>query len=221
MNKISILMIEDDELSCELITHYLEENGMSVTATHTVTDGVSHASQSHFDLLLLDINLPDFSGMEALKTIQHSRHPIPTIVLSAYSDTPTKLMAFRYGTSDYMVKPLDLQELEARIWVHVRNHTALPPTTTETPLFALKETSIYFRGEPLPLTPIEYAILSLLIRHKNQTLPRTVLLDSLSGVRSDRALDNHIKNIRKKLGKTDKQHTCLRTVYGVGYTLVF
>jgi DNA-binding response OmpR family regulator len=218
MNKISILIVEDDELACELISSYLTDCGFGVTAVFTATDGISHAKQSNYDVLLLDINLPDFNGFEVLKNIKES-NPIPTIVLSAYSDTKSKILAFRYGANDYMVKPIDMEELEARIWVQLSRHSAIN-IASEEKTFVVDDFNIYFNQTLLDLTSIEFKILSMLIKNKNQTVDRKTLLNLLSSLSSDRSLDNHIKNIRKKLGDTKKKDKRLRTEYGVGYKLV-
>jgi DNA-binding response OmpR family regulator len=218
MNKIKVLIIEDDELACELVSNYLTDCGFGVTAAFTATDGISLVRQSDYDVLLLDINLPDFNGFEVLKAIKDDT-PIPTVVLSAYSDTKSKILAFRYGANDYMVKPIDLEELEARIWVQLSRHSAIK-TEKEDSVFMVKSFTIYFKGKVLDLTSIEFKILSMLIKHKNQTIARKTLVELLSTLSSNRSLDNHIKNIRKKLGDTGKKNMHLRTEYGVGYKLV-
>ncbi len=221
MKNLRILIVEDDELASELITNYLTDADFDVTAVFTATDGMSHVKQGNYDILLLDLNLPDFNGFEVLKGIKDTV-PIPTIVLSAYSDTKSKILAFRYGANDYMVKPIDMEELEARIWVQLSRHSTIKvKEEEEKSLFVIEDFNIYFKDKLLDLTSIEFKILSLLIRHRNQTLERKELLRLLSDLSSDRSLDNHIKNIRKKLGDTGKKNMYLRTEYGVGYKLVF
>jgi len=222
MKNLKVLIVEDDELACELISNYLIDAGFQVTVVMTATDGISHVKQKIYDILLLDLNLPDFNGYEVLKSIKDTV-PIPTIVLSAYSDTKSKILAFRYGANDYMVKPIDMEELEARIWVQLSRHSAIhtPPKEESKSTFVIHDYNIYFQEKLLDLTSIEFKILALLIRHRNQTMPRADLLALLSNLSSDRSLDNHIKNIRKKLGDGGKKNKYLRTEYGVGYKLVF
>ena len=222
MKNLKVLVVEDDELACELISNYLIDAGFDVTVVMTATDGISYVKQKIYDILLLDLNLPDFNGYEVLKSIKDSV-PIPTIVLSAYSDTKSKILAFRYGANDYMVKPIDMEELEARIWVQLSRHSAIhtPPAEESKNTFVINDYNIYFQEKLMDLTSIEFKILALLVRHRNQTIPRADLLALLSNLSSDRSLDNHIKNIRKKLGDGGKKNTYLRTEYGVGYKLVF
>ena len=142
MQKVRILLVEDDELASELIYTYLTECGFEIEPVFTATDSVAKIKNENFDLLLLDINLPDFDGFEVLKSIKNHTS-IPIIVTSAYNDTQRKLMAFKYGASDYMTKPLDLEELEARIWLQLGKNSEIK-TEDEKRIFEIKENHIYF-----------------------------------------------------------------------------
>lgn len=216
MHIAKILLVEDDETASTLICTFLSECGFEITPVFTVTDGISHLNQYPYDLLLLDISLPDFNGFEILK---HSKKhlSLPIIVTSAYSDIKYKISAFKYGASDYMVKPLNLEELEARIWVQLGRQNEIP--FSQDPLFKIKDSSIHFKEKVIDLTPIEFEILSQLIKQKNHVVSREMLVSSLSSISSHRSLDNHIKNIRKKIGDTGKKALYLKTEYGVGYKL--
>jgi len=217
MQLTKILLVEDDELASELIYDYLIDCGFDVEPVFTATDSVAHIKQKNYDILILDINLPDFNGYEVLKSIKNEVS-LPIIITSAYSDTKSKLLAFKYGASDYMVKPLDLEELEARIWVQLSKNSEIK-MQNEKVMFDIRDSSIFFKEDILDLTTIEFEILSLLINNKNQILKREDLVSSLSSVSSTRSLDNHIKNIRKKIGESGNKSTYLKTEYGVGYKL--
>ena len=217
MQTLKVLLIEDDELASELMFEFLLGCGFEVEAVFTATDGVAHIEQNGYDIAILDINLPDFNGFELLKNIKN-RISLPIIVTSAYSDTKSKILAFKYGASDYMVKPLDLEELEARIWVQLGKFSEIK-TQNEKTTFEIKDSFILFHGNALDLTTIEFEILSLLIKNKNQTISREELLSSLSSISSNRSLDNHIKNIRKKISDNSSNAKYLKTEYGVGYKL--
>ena len=218
MQTTKILLIEDDEMSSELICNFLSQCNFDVKPVYTVTDGISHMNTNNYDLLILDINLPDFSGFEILKHMKN-RISMPIIVTSAYSDTRSKVSAFNYGASDYIVKPLDLEELEARIWVQLGKSSKIQ-TKNEKSLFQIKESSIQFKETIINLTTIEFEILSQLIKNINQTVTRDELISSLSSLSSHRSLDNHIKNIRKKIGDNGNNAQYLKTEYGVGYKLL-
>ena len=217
MQKTTILLVEDDELSSEILFTYLEDSGFSVTPVFTATDAVSRLKHEDYNLLLLDINLPDFNGYEVLKSIRNN-FSIPVIVTSAHSDTKSKLLAFKYGASDYMVKPIDLDELEARIWLRLGENSEIKLDKSKH-IFEIKDQQVLFKGEHLNLTTIEFDILSILIENKNQVIKREDLVSSLSAISSPRSLDNHIKNIRKKIGDNASHANYLKTEYGVGYIL--
>ena len=218
MQEKKILLVEDDELAAEILYTYFIDCGFHVDTVFTATDGYSYIKNRHYDIVVLDINLPDFNGFELLKNIRKST-TLPIIITSAYSDTKTKVTAFKFGANDYMVKPLDLEELEARIWVHLGQASDMKIETKE--LFAFKGSEIYFQEEPLELTTIEFEILAMLLQHKNQTLTREELVSSLSSLSSQRSIDNHIKNIRKKIGDNGSHANYLKTEYGVGYKIMY
>jgi len=217
VKKIKILLIEDDELAASMLSEFLEECNFHVHSVFTAVDGISNMEVHDFDILLLDISLPDFSGFEVLKGIK-DKISIPVIVTSAYSDTASKLKAFRFGASDYMVKPYDLEELEARIWVQL-SKTSKIKLCDKCKIFEIKESSIVFKSKTISLTPIEYKILKYFIENKNIVINRDDLYELLDSSKSARSLDNHIKNIRKKIGDSSKNPHYIKSVYGVGYIL--
>jgi len=217
MKIAKILLVEDDEFTSEILYEYLKECSFDVTPVFTATDSVAYIKRREFDLVLLDINLPDFDGYEVLKSIKN-HISLPIIVTSAYSDTKSKLLAFKYGASDYMVKPLDLEELEARIWVHLGKNSNIK-SEDEKKSFEIRERLIYFQNKVLDLTTIEFEILAILLKHPNQVVTRNELVEALSSISSNRSLDNHIKNIRKKIGDNGNKAIYLKTEYGVGYSL--
>jgi len=218
MQKRKILLVEDDELSSELICTYLSNCGFTIELAFTAIDGVTKVKNESFDLLLLDINLPDFDGFEVLKSLKNHTF-IPIIMTSAYNDTQRKLLSFKYGASDYMTKPLDLEELEARIWLQLGKNSEIK-TEHEKKIFYIQNNTIYFQQKQLDLTTIEFELLSFLLENKNNVIQRGELVNALSCIASNRSLDNHIKNIRKKIGDNGTNAKYLKTEYGVGYKLM-
>jgi len=168
------MLVEDDELASELIYNFLHESDFIVKPVFSATDAISHVRNDDFDVVILDINLPDYDGYEVLKSLR-AYSSIPVIVASAYSDTKSKLLAFKYGASDYMTKPLDLEELEARIWLQMQKNTRIKTAEEKSP-FEIQAGTIYFRKRPLELTTIEYDIVSFLLKRRNQTVRREELL---------------------------------------------
>ncbi len=219
MYNAKILLIEDDEISSELMKEFLTACGFEVEAVFNAVDGIDRLKYNNYDIMLLDINLPDFNGFEILKNVKNSIFK-PVIVVSACSDTKSKVSAFKYGASDYMVKPIDFEELEARIWVQLGRYSEIK-LEDEKSLFEIKEFNIFFNKRLLDLTTIEFDIFSILIKSKNRTISRERLLSSISTLSSPRSLDNHIKNIRKKIGDNGNKPVYIKTEYGIGYKLVF
>ncbi len=218
MKQVKILLVEDDELASELIYNFFTDVGYEVTPVFTATDGMAHIKHEIYDSVILDINLPDFNGFEVLKGSRDNILP-PIIITSAYGDTKTKLLAFENGAVDYMVKPLDLEELEARIRLQITRNSGIKREESAK-LFEIKESTLFFKQHALNLTGIEFEILSILIKNINHVTKREDLISSLSSLSSQRSLDNHIKNIRKKIGDNGNKAQYLKTSYGVGYMLL-
>ncbi len=217
LNLVKVLYIEDDMTTAKFIVDFLHEYGFSVEHTDTITMALSYLNQNEFDIILLDLNLPDFSGFELLKTANIAQ--IPIMVISALNDTHTKVQAFRYGASDYMVKPIDLLEMEARIWAHLRQR-GLISKPKQKDIFEIKNNQLYLNNNIIDLTPTEFNIFGMLLKNKNRVLSREKLYAALSSISSPRTLDYHIKNIREKIEQDPKNPKYLKMEYGVGYKLI-
>jgi len=213
-----ILIVEDDIITSKLLYDFFNECEFTVDIVETITDGISHIKNNNYDIVLLDLNLPDFNGFELLTNIKQ-HYSIPIIVISAYNDTPTKVKAFKYGANDYMTKPIELEELEARIWAILSRHSEIK-TNDEKNIFKITNNTIYFKQQELNLTTTEFEILSILIKNKGNIIKRELLASSLSSISSVRSLDYHIKNIRKKIGDNGNNSIYLKTEYGMGYKLI-
>lgn len=219
--KYQILLIEDDDKTAFLIKSFLEEYDLKIDIVNTVTTAISNLKFEKYDLVLLDINLPDFDGFEVLKFFNKNSMNIPVIVMSAFSDKNTKLQAFKFGANDYMVKPIDIEELEARIWVQLKSISTLKEKVNKD-IFQINSSVILFQNETLKLTKIEFKILKYLIENKNNIVQREELLKCLSSsIQNDRSLDFHIKNIRIKIRDNVTNPKYLITEYSIGYKLIF
>ena len=171
----NILLIEDDEFTAGLIKDFLEEYNFKVDIATTVTSAISNIKFGKYSIILLDINIPDFNGFEVLSFLNKNKINIPVIVASAYSDKNTKLQAFKLGAVDYMIKPIDPEELEARIWVHIKNISTFVEKI-EKKVFQLFNGMILFQEKSLKLTKTEFEILKYLIENKNSVVKRDELL---------------------------------------------
>ena len=218
--KIKVLLIEDDYDAATQVVQYLENVGFELDISETAVDGLLKLSAEHYDLLLLDLSLPDFSGFEVIKQI-NNRTNIPIIVLSSHSDLANKVQAFRFGVDDYLCKPFMLEELEVRMWAILRRCSMIKLEFNKNNLaIDYNNQIILLNQKPLSLTAIEYKILSFLIENKNRVVYRNVLAIHLSSLSSPQSLNYHIQNIRKKLGDDPKKPRYIMTEYGTGYRLV-
>jgi len=214
---IKILMIEDDPEFAELLTEYLEQFDIKVTNFEDPFLGLS-AGVYNYDLMILDLTLPGMDGLEVCEEAAR-KYDIPIIISSARSDINDKLASFELGADDYLPKPYDPKELHARILSLLRRRDK-EGNAAQTPKsdFEIRGETIYFKGEPLQLTPAEFEILSQLIQSQGIAISREQLINA-SSVMSDssqKSLDVIISKIRSKLGDPKR----IQAVRGVGYKLV-
>lgn len=219
-NNLKILIIEDNEEVAHLMAKFLIDCHFKVTIVNTITDGISHTKQNRYDIILLDLDLPDYNGFEFLKSVKNTI-AVPVIIISAFDEIQTKVKAFKYGASDYMTKPIHFQELEVRIWAVLGRYSEIKLNEVQKKqIFEIRQTKIFFQQKELKLTIIEFEILSILVKNKNNTISREILYSSLVSINSDISLNYHIKNIRKKLKIRNQASNYIKTIYGVGYMLV-
>jgi len=218
--KIKVLLIEDDYDAAGQVAQYLESVGFELDISETAVDGLLKLSAQHYDILLLDLSLPDFSGFEVIKQI-NNQSSIPIIVLSSHSNLEAKVQAFRFGVDDYICKPFMLEELEVRMWAILKRCSMIKLEFNKNNLaIDYNNQTILLNQKPVSLTAIEYKILSFLIENKNRVVYRNVLAIHLSSLSSPQSLNYHIQNIRKKLGDDPKKPRYIMTEYGTGYRLV-
>ncbi len=216
---INILMIEDDTEFAELLTEYLAQYDIKVTNYEDPYLGLS-AGVKKYDLLILDLTLPGMDGLEVCKEVVE-KYDIPIIISSARSDINDKVEGFALGADDYLPKPYDPKEMYARITSLLRRYSKSENNKIVTPKsdFELKGDTIYFKGEALALTPAEFEVLSLLVKHQGITQSREQIINTSRAMSMDsqgKSLDVIISKIRTKLGDNKR----IQAVRGVGYKLV-
>jgi DNA-binding response OmpR family regulator len=217
--KNKILFIEDDTESALSLQEFLTERGFDTEIFTTITDAIFRIKFNNYNLILLDLNLPDYEGYEVLKFLNSENFNIPVIVISGYSDTQTKIKAFKFGASDYLVKPVDPMELEARMWVHLGKNSSIKNFSPSC-VFKIDKNTIYYKDNLLKLTRTEFRILKTIIENPNQIIYREDLYRVLSPKSNQRTLDGHIKNIRKKIKEIyPEDEDVITTEYGLGYRL--
>lgn len=224
MNKV--LIIDDDEELCDLVSEYLTVEGFETTAVHDGEAGLGQALSGEYDLAILDVMLPKLNGFDVLKNLRE-KSGLPVLMLTARGDDMERIVGLEIGADDYLPKPFNPRELVARLRAILRRASAegannLSPEKIAVDDLELSSSSRSVKrdGEELPVTSVEFDLLSALLRDagkvvKKEDLSENVLERRLSPY--DRSLDMHISNLRKKLGSRADGSERIKTVRSVGY----
>ena len=216
-----ILVVDDEKLIRSVICEYCTNSGYEVFQASNGRDALSLLLKESYDLLILDIMMPEMDGLTMLKELPKERH-IPTIILSARGDEYDKLSGFDLGIDDYVTKPFSPKELLARVNAILTRSGKknLSLYTLDTLEVNYSAHTIKIDGKTVPVTPKEFEILTYLIKNKGIAISREQLLSSVWGYDffgEDRTVDTHIKMLRNNLGQY-RDH--IITVRGVGYKYV-
>ena len=216
-------MIEDDPEFAELLSEYLAQYDIKITNFEDPYLGLS-AGVKKYDLLILDLTLPGMDGLEVCEEIV-AKYDIPIIISSARSDINDKVEALALGADDYLPKPYDPKEMYARITSLLRRYSkSQDSTSTPKSDFELKGDTLYFKGDALSLTPAEFEVLYLLVKHQGITQSREQIINTAGTMSIDsqgKSLDVIISKIRTKLGAKDSNDSKrIQAVRGIGYKLV-
>ena len=219
---IRILMIEDDSEIAELLHKYLKRFDMFLENFEEPYDALDVLEQKTFDIVILDLTLPDIDGLELCKIISEKHH-LPIIISSARSDVKDKVIGLEMGADDYLSKPYNPRELVARINSVLRRFELKSRRSSDSGSeFDIDESKmeIIKNGKALPLTVAEYEILRLFINNRGRIVSREFILNntqSLSVDSIDRSIDVIISRIRKKIGDDSRKPSYIKTVKGAGY----
>ena len=212
-----ILIVEDDMAICDLLAMNFRLIGYEYLTAHTAANAEQICRTERFDLLLLDVMLPDMDGFTLAQRLQSAG--IPIIFLTAKADLSDRLRGFDLGAVDYVVKPFEMLELLARIKSVLRRTDGLAKQAVLGDLLILfDERRVMKGGQEIALTPTEYQLLEALLRNQNIAMSREKLLELVWGYVFEgdtRTVDVHITKLRKKLGLEN----IIRTVYKIGYRL--
>lgn len=225
-----ILVCDDDKEIVEAIEIYLNQDGHQVLAAYDGIEAVEILKKESVDLLIMDIMMPRMDGIRATLKIREE-HNIPIIILSAKSEDADKILGLNIGADDYITKPFNPLELVARVKSHLRRYMQLGSTTAKESEAVytvgglainddLKEVTV--DGEPVKLTPIEYNILLLLVKHQGKVFSIDQIYENIwneNAVGVDNTVAVHIRHIREKIEISPKEPRYLKVVWGVGYKI--
>ena len=219
-----VLLVEDDPTTSKSIEMMLANANLNVYATDLGEEGIDLAKLYDYDLMLLDINLPDMSGYEVLRQLRMSKVDTPILILSGLDDTENKIRGFGFGADDYLTKPFNRDELVARIHAIVRRSKGHAQSIITTGRYRvnLDTKTVDVEGRAVHLTGKEYQMLELLSLRKGTTLTKEMFLNHLYGGMDEpelKIIDVFICKLRKKLTEATGEDSCIETVWGRGYVL--
>ncbi|MDO4162389.1 MAG: response regulator transcription factor [Pseudomonadota bacterium] len=219
-----VLLVEDDYAVSQSIETMLKKEGMVVDSTDLGEDGLDIAKLYDYDIIILDLMLPDMNGYEVLKNLRGAKISTPVLILSGLSEPDKKVKGLGYGADDYLTKPFDKSELLARIQAVVRrsrNHSSSIIKTGDVQI-DLETQTVTVNGKTLHLTGKEYGIMELLSLRKGATLNKDQFLNHLYGGIDEpelKIIDVFICKLRKKLERASGGKNYIETVWGRGYVL--
>ncbi|WP_170368424.1 response regulator transcription factor CtrA [Ruegeria arenilitoris] len=219
-----ILLVEDDPTTSKSIELMLTHANLNVYATDLGEEGIDLAKLYDYDLILLDLNLPDMNGHEVLRQLRIARVETPILILSGADDTESKIKGFGFGADDYLTKPFHREELVARIHAIIRRSKGHSQSIIRTGRIAvnLDAKTVEVDNQAVHLTGKEYQMLELLSLRKGSTLTKEMFLNHLYGGMDEpelKIIDVFICKLRKKLSNATGGENYIETVWGRGYVL--
>lgn len=219
-----VLVVEDDPTTRDYLAQSFVQQGWLADACDSGATGLQRAISGQFNLIVLDRNLPELDGLSALKALRAAGVKTPVIILSALAHVDERIKGLRAGGDDYIVKPFDQAELHARADALMKKRPAAPQVTVL--ICAGLSVNLLTRnvsrdGRELELLPREFKLLEFFLRHKNQVVTRTMLLEGVWDYQNDphtNIIDSHISRLRKKLDE-GFDRPLLHTIRGIGYRL--
>ena len=230
LNDFSLLIIEDDHSTQELLKAFFCSTGASVSTASDGNEALKAFREQRFDIILLDVIIPVLDGFSLLKKIREEGNTTPVIMLTDQQTTYDKVKGFDYGADDYVTKPFNLAELLARVKAQIR-HKQQANSEKKTSLIKLKKViidplkrEIKCKGELLPFTKTEFDLFAYLTNRRDEAVSHTTILqDVLHYQATDietKAIAMHVANIRRKLKAAECGFISIKAVSGVGYRLL-
>ncbi|MED4532994.1 response regulator transcription factor [Metabacillus fastidiosus] len=225
-----ILIVEDDKEIARIICDHLRDCGYHVTWASTGKEGWEDFKVDHFDVVLVDLMLPEMDGFTLCKTIR-LESDIPLLIVSAKHEDESKIHGLNLGADDYLTKPFSLEELQARINSHLRRYRRYLNKNENENIFSylhgltidFDKKIVYLNEEEISLTGKEFELLFLLTKNPFQTFAKSELYEHIwkqEDVAGNNTVTVHIKSLRKKLADETKSAKFIQTVWGIGYRFI-
>jgi two-component system alkaline phosphatase synthesis response regulator PhoP len=229
--KGNILLVEDEENMHEALKLNLEMEGYSVTSAYNGTEGLKAVQNEYFDLIIMDIMLPEIDGITVTENIRLQHNDVPILILSAKSSGADRVLGLKKGADDYLTKPFNLEELLLRVEKLIRKNTRLQDKETVGDVYEFSNNKIDFKAQQaitwnnvrVELSKKETMLLKLLVENKNMVVTRERILQMVWGYNvypTTRTIDNFILNFRKYFEADSRNPKHFYSVRGVGYKYV-
>ena len=227
-SKTSILLVEDEENLHEALKLNLELEGYEVSSAFDGNKALQLVQEEYFDLIILDLMLPEIDGISVLETIRVQHIEVPILILSARNNSADKVLGLKKGADDYLTKPFNLEELLLRIQKLIDKNKKLHGKSAVGDIYTFGKNTINFKaqeaktkdGESIPLSKKETMLLKLLIENKNEVVTREKILQAVWGYNvypTTRTIDNFILSFRKYFEEDSRSPRYFHSVRGVGY----
>ena len=230
--KFSILLVEDEENLQEALKLNLELEGYEITSAYDGVQALDAVQKEYFDLIILDVMLPELDGITVCETIRLTNPDMPILILSAKNSSADRVLGLKKGADDYLTKPFNLEELLLRVNKLIKKSERLTTKLPIPDIFIFGKNKIDFRaseaysksGEKVILTKKEIMLLKLLIENKNEVVTREKILQVVWGYNvypTTRTIDNFILNFRKYFEEDSRAPEYFHSVRGVGYKFTY
>ena len=221
--KMRILIVEDEKKLIDILQRTLRAEGYIVDGVNSASDGLDYIKTYHYDLVIIDLQLPDGTGTSLLRRVREMGHTMPALILTARSDLESKVENFQAGADDYVIKPVAMAELAIRVQALLRRGPALQENILRADDIEINRLTRQVRrdGKRIELSPKEYSLLEYLFLHSGRTLSRSMIVEkiwdqSFEGLTN--IVDVYIGHLRRKIDE-GRERKLIRTVRGLGYTL--
>ena len=224
-----ILVVEDEPQIARLVEMHLRDAGCSVTVAHRGAEGLAAAADQAFDLIVLDLMLPDMDGLDVCRQLRQREDYLPILMLTARSGEVDRVLGLELGADDYLTKPFSVRELVARVKAilrRVERMAADRETVDDSPIvfeelaIDREKRRVLVKGEPVKLTAKEFDLLVHFARHPGHVYTRSQILDVVWGYGEgtyEHTVNSHINRLRAKIEDDASQPRFIQTVWGVGY----